>query len=230
MLTIDEVQTAIPSHLKVRVSQHMVDELNKLDADPQYADTMQKNFITYATVLNDGRFRLEDYVAAVKYCTFKMMGFNNKESYQRTFPKRYKRLVSEGKTEKEISTYVVAFNKNKMVTSIMEQSVIPIWIMNQHVLQQAISTQADLMMNAKSEKVRQDAANSLLVHLKKPESKDVNLNIGVKYDDGMSALREKLTEMAQLQQDMIEKGVSTKQIAHDTIIDVTPVSKSIAAE
>jgi len=74
-------------------------------------------------------------------------------------------------------------------------------------------------LNARSEKVRSDAANSLLTHLKKPETKQIELNIGIKEDSGMDELRGKLREMAELQQSLIEKGITTKEIAHQPIVD-----------
>jgi len=219
MLTIEEVEKALPAQLKTNVSQQMVDELNNLSQDPIAAENMRNNFLSYTNVMMDGKFKLEDYVYAVVYTSYRIMGYNRRDAYSRTFPKRYQALKARGASEKDISAYVGAYNKNKLVNLIMEQTLVPVWILNQHVYQKAINTQADLMLNARSEKVRSDAANSLLTHLKKPETKQIELNIGIKEDSGMDELRGKLREMAELQQSLIEKGITTKEIAHQPIVD-----------
>lgn len=228
MLTVQEVQKALPAQIKSTVSQEMVDALNHLSEDPVIAETMRENFISYTNVMREGKFKLDDYVMAVKYVSYKVMGYSNRESYIRTFPKRYQRLVSEGRSDKDIASYVAAYNKNKLVNLVYEQTLIPVWILNQAHYQEAINTQVDLMQNAKSEKVRSDAANSILTHLKKPETKQVDLNIGIKDDAGMNELRDQLKKMASMQQTLIEKGVPTNDIAKQKLIedadykDVTP--------
>ena len=228
MLTVDDVVKAVPAHLKSDVSQNMVDELNHLSSDPLHAETMRNNFISYTKVMSEGKFKLLDYVNAVKYVSYRIMGYSKRESYSRTFPLRYQTLVAKGMTDKDISAYVSAYNKNKLVNLIMEQSLVPSWILNQEIYQNAINTQAELMMGARSEKVRSDAANSILTHLKKPESKQIELSIGVKDTSGMDELRTKLREMAEMQQNLIENGMTTQQIAHQPIIDAEIVGDSDA--
>ena len=218
MLTIDTVKKALPPQLNTTVSQNMVDQLNNLSNDPEAARVMRDNFISYTNVMKDGKFKLDDYVHAVAYVSYKMMGYNNRESYSRTFPGRYQNLVAAGKNDKDISSYVAAYNKNKLVNLVLEQTLIPVHVLNQDIFQKAINAQADLMINAKSEKVRADAANSLLTHLKKPESKAVELDINVKESEGLRDLKDTLQEMAKQQQDMIEGGQSTKTIAHQNLI------------
>jgi hypothetical protein len=219
MLTISDVERALPSQLKTKVSQQMVDELNNLSVDPQAAETMRDNFISYTSVMTEGRFKLHQYVEAVVYVSYKMMGYTAHEAYSRTYPERYARLVAKGATEKDISAYVAGVNKNKLVNLILERTLIPIWVLNQDLVQRAINTQADLMMNAKSEMVRMQAANSLLAHIKKPETQKVELSMDLKDTSGMQDLRDKLSEMATTQQELISKGgYSTKDIAHQSLV------------
>ena len=223
MLTKSEVRQAMPIHLKSAATDGLVDMLNNIPLDPETADTVRNNFISYTNVLKDGKYKLEDYTYATAYVTFRMMGYNNQESYARTFPDRYARLTSEGKSSKEISSYVAAYNKNKLVNAIMEQAMIPTWLLNGDVLQKAINHSVYLMENARSEMVQVQAAKALMDTLKKPESKDVNLNIGTTNDAGIEELRQMMAGMAERQQKLIESGVNTKEIAHQRLmIDVTP--------
>ena len=64
---------------------------------------------------------------------------------------------------------MTSYNKNKLVNLILEQSMIPSWVLNQDMYQKALNVQCELMLTANSEKVS-DAANSILTHLKPPQS------------------------------------------------------------
>ncbi len=223
MLTLEQVQASIPPQTKIKVDQEFVDKLNSLSSDEDLCKEFRENFISYTNILKQGKFKLDDYLNAVKFVTFLLMGFNNKESYQRAFPERYFDMKQRGLTDKEISSFVSAYRKNKLVNNIFEQTLTPTWILNADLHQKALNTQADLMLTAKSEKVRCDAANSILTHLKQPEKKEIELNIGVKDSSGLNELKNTMTLLAQQQSEMIKQGVSTKEIAHQSImVDVTP--------
>lgn len=225
MLTVADIERALPPQMRMSVSQELADLVNGIAQDPEVARDIRENFISYTSVLKEGKFKTEDYVHAVAYVSYKVMGYSNRESYSRTFPNRYQALVAKGATEKDISAYVAAYNKNKLVNLILEQTLIPTWVLNQDAYQRAINVQLDLMLNSKSDKVRSDAANSLLTHLKKPEKKEVQLSIGVEDHSGLNELKAKMRELAQMQQSLIVGGISTQEIAHQTIIDaeVLPV-------
>lgn len=226
MVTVDELRGCLPAHLKGAASQSLADKVNQLAGDPDVAEQITQNFVTLTSVLKDGRYKLEDYMFAVQYVSYKLMGMTNKDAYKFTFPDRYQRLVAKGASDKDISAYVAGYSKGKLVTQLLEQAAIPDWLMNRSAFQKAINHQVHLMENASSEKVQTDAANSLLTHLKRPESKQMELSLEVKESDGMREMKDMLESLARKQIDLIEAGVSTKQIAHQKLgetIDVTPV-------
>ena len=229
-LTKDEIQTAMPPQLRGSVDDDFVDLVNDAASDPETAKIMRENFLSYVNVLKEGKFKAADYVSAVKYVSYKLMGYTNQESYSKAHVDRYTKLIARGATEKEISAYVSIYNKGKLVNLIMEQSVIPSWILNQDVYQDAINEQARLMLNARSEMVRMQAANSILTHLKKPEKHEVELNIGVKEHSGLNDMKNMLADLAQKQRDLIEGGSTTKSIAHQSLIDVTPLEERVGEE
>jgi len=218
MLTIQEVHTALPPHAKGAATQELVDKLNAISADPEIATVIRENFVSHTIVLKEGRFKVEDYLNAVSFVSFKMMGYSNRESYVRTFPVRYQALAAKGTSDKDISAYVAGYNKNKLVNLILEQTLIPIWVLNQDIYQKAISSQVDLMLGAKSEMVRTQAANSLLLHLKPPEKKQIDLNIGMTETSGMAELKAMLGALANQQLAAIGSGVTTREIAHQKLI------------
>ena len=221
MLTVDQVSRALPANLKSNANQALVDLINNVVADPLVADQVRENFLSYTGVLKEGRFKIEDYLSAVTYVSFKLMGKTNEEAYMLTFPARYQGLIAKSTTKKDISSYVSAYNRGKLVNLIMEQSLVPTWVLNQHLYQKALNVQADLMENAASEKVRTDAANSILTHLKKPEASNFQISVDVKDSSGMTELKDAMARMAETQRELIERGISTKQIAAAPLIEGT---------
>lgn len=207
LLSLEDVKRALPQHLRASATQTMADTLNAISSDPLVAESIRGNFVSYATILKEGKFKTEDYINAVAYVSFKLMGYNNEDSYARAFPQRYATLLAKGTTKKDISAYVSAYHRGKLVNLIMEQSLVPTWVLNQDLFQRALNVQADLMLNANSEKVRAEAANSLLTHLKKPEAKgDFQINLNTPDSSGMAEMKETLAQLANQQRDMIAQG------------------------
>lgn len=224
MITVDQVRRAMPPKLRGAATQELADKINQASSDPDVARNIRDNFISYTSVLNDGKFKTEDYLNAVMYVSYKLIGYSNKEAYARTFPQRYQDMIARGSTDKDISSFVAAYNKNKLVNAILEQTLVPTWVLNQDLYQKAINVQAELMLDdSVSAKVRTDAANSLLTHLKRPEAQQVELSISHKDSSGIEELNETLRKLAVQQQEVIKSGVTTQQIAHQRIIDTTPV-------
>lgn len=221
MLQIAQVQQALPSRLKGNVTQDLVDKLNNISKDQNHAEIIKENFVSYSGVLQDGRYKIEDYMNAVAYVSYKLMSYSNQDSYFRTFPDRHANLVARGVSAKDISSYVAAYNKNKLVNLILEQSLIPIWILNQDAVQRAINTQIEIMSDSTVSAVaRTQAANSLLTHLAKPkEATQIQLNIGAEESNGLKDLKSAIVDLAAQQKKLIESGVTAKEIAASVIVD-----------
>lgn len=114
---------------------------------------------------------------------------------------------------------MTAYNKSKLVNLIFEQTLIPSYVLNQDLYQKALNVQAELMISAKSEKVRCDAANSLLSHLKMPETQKVELNLGIKEDSSIAALRQATMELVRQQRLMVEAGaMNAQEVAHSKVV------------
>lgn len=218
-LTTDVLARALPEKFKKSLNQELVDNINNTLADPDLQETLRENFLSYIDVLNDGRFKIQDYLNAIKYCTQKLMGNSNIDAYTKTFPDRYNDQLARGLSNKDISSIITVYNKSKLVNLIMEQSLVPSWILNQHLHQKAINVQAELMTSAASEKVRSDAANSLLTHLKPPEVSKIEIDVGVKDSDQLKELRDVTLKLAAQQRDLIQSGVmSAKQAAEQRVV------------
>ena len=222
-ITKELVARALPGNLKSAATDQLADMINQISTDPLIAEQIRDNFLSYTSVLKDGKFKVEDYLNAVAYCSYKLMGDSNQDAYFKTFPQRYANLVAAGRTPKEISSYVAAYAKGQLVNKIMEQTLVPSWVLNQHMYQAALNTQFKIMTDEDvSPKVRSDAADSLLTHLTKPKEAGPLINIDMGETSGMNELKDALSRMAQQQQTLINAGVSTKEIAAQDIVDVTP--------
>ena len=226
MLTLCAVQETLPAQHRQNITQNMVDQLNSLSKDPEEARYIRDNFVTFSQVLQEGRYKVGDYVRAVMYVSHKVMGKTNLDAYKTTFPDRHANMVNAGKAAKDIASIVTAYNKGMLVTKIMERAMVPTWILNQDVFQEAINTQYELMMDTDvSPKVRSDAANSLLTHLKKPEvANKAEIKIDIGLNDGMAALERSLVEMSRKQLELIEHdpNVSANDIASMKMKTVNP--------
>lgn len=222
ILTIEQFRMALPDKVKKSVNQELIDSVNNVLIDPEMFESYRDNLISYTKVMTDGRFKVPEYVNAVRYVSHKLMGCTNIEAYTKTFPDKYARFVANGVQAKDIASYVTAYNKSKLVNLIFEQTLIPSYVLNQDLYQRALNVQADLMVTAKSEKVRCDAANSLLTQLKMPEVTKVELDIGVKEDSSINALRQATLELARQQRLSMEAGQMTAEgVAHSKLtIDI----------
>jgi len=218
-LTPEQFKDALPAKVKKSVNAELINKINTTLADPEMYEAYRDNLISYTRVMNEGRFKLTNYIDAVKYVSHKLAGMTNIKAYSLTFPEKIKRFTAQAVEPKDIASYVTAYNKSKLVNLILEQSLVPTWVLNQDLFQKALNTQAELMTTANSEKVRSDAANSLLTHLKQPETKKIELDIGIKKDSSIAALRQSTMELVAQQRLAIEAGVSTaEEIAHSGIL------------
>ena len=218
-LTIDELKAALPDKVKKSLNQELIDQINQTLSEPEMFETYRDNLMSYAKVMQDGRFKVSEYVNAVKYVSHKLMGCTNLDAYSRTFPDKIQRFAAQNVASKDVASYVTAYNKGKLVNLIFEQSLIPSFVLNQDLYQKALNTQADLMLNAKSEMVRTNAANSLLVQLKPPEIKKVELDIGIKEDSSITQLRNATIELARQQRMALESGMmNAKEVAHAQVV------------
>jgi len=207
-LTVEQLRAAMPKRQQRNITQPLVDELNQM-ADENYREFFRENLLGYTSVLKDPNTTLPGYIAAIKYVCYKAMGDTNETAWKKAHPDRYQRCIDEQRPPEYIRSIVSAYNKGRMVQQLLTQSMAPIWLLNQDRVQQAINVQAQLMMTADSEKVRTDAANSLLTHLKQPESTKVQMDVQVKDDDSLVALRKAMIDLAAEQRQALRAGVTT---------------------
>ena len=177
-ITKDQLAGALPDK---RFRKHLTDDVVDLinsESNSELRRVFRDNTLTYASVLSTGRYSLTAYINAIKFVSLKLMGDKSSTAYSKVFPDRYQNLISKGTSASQIACYADNYGNNALVTKIMEQTLVPTHILNAGVYQEAINTQAELMRTAKSEMVRQKAAESLIANLAAPATSKVEIDIG----------------------------------------------------
>lgn len=218
LATREQISKTLPREVRNGISEDGLNLILNTLNDPTLMEEHRENILGYVGVLRDGRFKIQDYLNAVKYVSYKLLESSNLAAWIKVFPDRYNQLLQNGISEKDISSHVSAYNKNKLVNLIYEQTLIPSHVLNAHIYQKAINTQAELMLHANSEKVRSDAANSLLTHLKPPEVTKIKLDVEVKESSAMQELREITRQLAIQQQQLIMNGGATAKVVAESQI------------
>jgi len=223
---MEQFKAALPADMRKSVNPLLVMKINNVLENPEEWEMYKENLLTYVSVLQKGKFKMDSYINAVRYVSFKVMGCTNTEAHRRTFPDKHTKWMQEGVSSKDIASYTTAYNKSKLVNLIFEQTLIPTHILNAPLFQQAINVQADLMLNAKSEMVRANAANNLANLLKAPETKKVELDIGISESGMLQNLKEVTARLAANQKAAIDSGMySPREIAHQVIVEAEVIDE-----
>ena len=219
-LSASSIKAALPRGVSLTITPDLESHINNLLIDEDLQENFRDNLLTFAIVLKEGKYKSESYVAAVQYVSLKLLGYSNERAYARTFPHRYQNMLAKGKSNKDISAFVAAYHKSKLVGLLLTQTLTPAWVYNQSAYQEAINKQLQIMRNEDASfKVQSDAANSLLTHLKQPESAKVELDIAVTEDSSLADLKRAMKDLVEEQRKTIKSGkTSVQDVAHTRII------------
>jgi hypothetical protein len=219
VLALESVKKLVPKNQRTLITQEFLDKLEASVSDSLVAEQFKENFVTYLNVLSKGKYKMEDYINAVKYVSFKLLGYSNIDAYIATFPERYERLKAEGQTQ--IEAFVSMYNKNKLVMQIYEQTIVPSYVLNAPMHQQALNTLASMIADDNVRGMTKvKACEAILQYTKQPDVVKGELTIGIEQSDTISDLREIVENLADTHRVLLEKkGMTLKEIAEGSIID-----------
>ena len=219
MLSLESIKKLVPKTQRTLITEDFVDKLEASVKDSVIAEEFKNNFITYLNVLSKGKYKMEDYINAVKYVSFKLLDYSNVKAYAATFPERYERLVEEGQ---QIDAFVSMYNKNKLVIQIYEQTIVPSYVLNAPLHQQALNTLATMIQDEDVRGMTKvKACEAILAYTKQPEIIKGELTIGIEQSDTINDLREVTEQLAETYRKALQGGARTlTQVAEARIIDV----------
>ncbi len=219
MLSLESIKKLVPKTQRTLITEDFVDKLEASVKDSVIAEEFKNNFITYLNVLSKGKYKMEDYINAVKYVSFKLLDYSNVKAYAATFPERYERLVKEGQ---QIDAFVSMYNKNKLVIQIYEQTIVPSYVLNAPLHQQALNTLATMIQDEDVRGMTKvKACEAILAYTKQPEVIKGELTIGIEQSDTINDLREVTEQLAETYRKALQGGARTlTQVAEAKIIDV----------
>ena len=85
-LTVEQLRAALPDKVRKSVTPQLLSQIQQTLSDPEMWETYRDNLLTYGQVMADGKFKVEQYINAVKYVSYKLAGLTSYDAYSKTFP------------------------------------------------------------------------------------------------------------------------------------------------
>ena len=219
-LTIDVLKSVTPKKSRSMITEELVNKLNEWNEDPKLLEGFTDNVMSYIGVLKQGKYKVTDYMNAVRFVSYKLIGHSDIDAYIITFPERYQRLLDIGTNREDISPYVSAYKKNALVVQIFEQTIIPSHVLNAPMHQEALNELMRIGMNSRSDIARVNALSKVIDTTAPDKTAKIQLDISVNENsDAIADLRRATEELALQQLQSIRAGHAVKAIA-ESIIEV----------
>lgn len=224
MIEYDILRELLPKAQKNALTPELVEKMNQWNEDPLLLDSFKDNLISYTSILSTGKYKIPDYVNAVRFVSYSMLEYSDIDAYIIVFPERYRTLLDNGLVREDISPYVSAYRSGKLVTAIFEQSLIPSHVLNYPLRQKAFNALALVLTSSRSDIAKVNAANTILTHTKAPETAKIELELGLSssviedYEFAMAAMVAKQLEYIAAGGDI--KSIVNASIKRDNIIEV----------
>lgn len=213
-ITKEKLKKFIPKGCAAAVTDDVLDLINNIENDtnlPQ--EYMEERLMSSMHLLGGKGVSIEQLTNAIKYCNLKQ-DMTNEKAWAITFPTKYDKLVSEGRT---IASHVSMYNKSKLVIEIDKNMMVPVHITHQPLFHKAIQKQLDLMNGIGandgervSAHVQFLAAKELAEITKMPEDNSIELKIGAS-DAVLEVMKEQNDNIAEIvtnQREAFKKGMN----------------------
>ncbi len=222
MFTYSELQDLIPKKQRNVVTPELVELINDVAKDEMVGEEFKTNMISYSTVLSQGKYSIEEYMKATHFVTLLLLEHKDIDAYRIVFPERYQRLIDKGLNRSRISSYATNYKQNKLVSQILEQTMIPSNILNAPMYQEALNHSRYLMLNARSETVQQKAAETIMIQLKGPETSKLEIDISLNQSDAVNDNEQFMIELAEKKLELMKLGGNVKNITN-MMVDKTDI-------
>lgn len=213
--TKEDIIKAFPNR-KGAVTDELVEIFNSTVGDPLFeGESLLQSAITYEKALQSGRFKLGDYVRAVKFCAY--LGTMNdsyveaykKAFFDRDFVKNRIGVPTDSVEYRELTSAASRYRSSPLVVNILTYAQVPENIFYAGYRMKAMSVLHDLMYNARSDMAKVNAAKEILTATKGSDKIDMRLDVEVKESSAVEQLNKQLMEMAAKQKMLLESGAGT---------------------
>lgn len=182
--TLEDVQRALPSR-KSTITQELVDIINEAQTEPEFqGETLLQSMVSYEGVMQKAQVGIKEYVRALRFCAYLMsMDDNYTEAYKkaffdRDFVRERMSLPTESVGYRELTSAASRYRKSRIVVDILTLSQVPLDLMFAGYRYKAVGVLADVMMTAKQDRDKINAAKELLAATKGPDNVKMELEVG----------------------------------------------------
>ena len=218
-LNIEVLQAQLAPNQRHMITAETVEELQKFSDDPDYGEEFLACYGDHLNILGDNpKYTSVGYMSAVKFFSLIEQGNKITNAYTKVFPERLARRVARGQSKKDIRGEASRYNSTALVNEIRKVATQPVQLIHRHLLHKAILVQADLMMNARSELVRQKAGEVLIKELKPTEDAVISIDIKDGAQSAISALHDATEKLAIAELQTIKAGGNIKGIIEGKIV------------
>lgn len=218
----EQLQKLLPKNKKHLANDAILSLLRDPLDSSHISEFITDNFISYTDLLkNSSTYGLKDYINAVKFASYRMLGDTWLECFKKTFPAKYEEHLAVGKTLDALRARADAFSRTKLVQSILERGYIAPYLLNQPLFQEALNTASKIMLDEKvSPMVRVQAAKTVLEYTKAPEVQKLQMEVGIKANDDLLQLEDTMNKLADVVYTGIQNGkLTSKEAIESTIIE-----------
>ena len=230
-LTKEDIQKALPSK-KNSITDEIVEIINKSQTEPEFqGESLLQTAVTYESVLRQNKAGIKQYLNAIRFCSYLIaMDDNFTEAYRKTFfdtefVKNRVDADTGSSKYKEMTSAASRYRKSKLVVDILTMSQVPLHLMFTGMQYKALGVLNEVMMTARLDRDRINAAKEILTATKGPENVKIDLDVGVKENSAVQQLNEQLAQMASTQKIMLESGTQdlgefgAMKVKSDDVID-----------
>jgi len=229
-LTLEIVQSQMKPAQRGTISEETVSEIQKLAEDPDYGEEFLDCYLDHLNIYKENPNRSHtQYLNAIKFFSLVEAGNSLTDAYIKLFPQRYTDRQQNYPAEERLPSIMRGeasrFNSSVLVTEIKRVASVPVQLIHRHTLHAAIAVQVDLMVNAKSDMVKQKASATLIEKLMPLE--DTTINVKVE-NDGVSMideLKKAADELARVTNERVVGGMSLDSVSKSKIVEAEIVDE-----
>lgn len=214
-LSYEELKERLPMNQGRLLSTRVVDMINEINSSEDFhRDQFIENMISYSSVLTTGRYKIEDYLKAVEFCSYKACGDTQLIAYQKTFRDEIAIKLRTTSRSPDFTSAASNYAKGKLVVGIMAQAQVPLNLFFAQEKFKLVGVLLDLAYTSKNERIKMESADKALGHLVDPTDNKIEIDLNVNQDSGVKSLEAKMDNLARLAVENITNGnMSVKELA-----------------